>query len=200
MLKTVRILGIFIIAVCLNSCKNEGEKDVAEEQEAATSIEPAAAPSNLKTISEGKNSTVLSRVIQMPQGTQFARYSVTAHLTDEFASEENNFLVFVPSDDAFAALGEDKKKWFSNSKNLPELTAMLKGHVVKGNNKLPEKIPTANSPLDLSTMSGRGLKLFSENDSYFLEDASGNRAKIINEGTSSSNGTVFLIDKVLTVN
>ncbi|MEA5533699.1 fasciclin domain-containing protein [Crocosphaera sp. XPORK-15E] len=104
----------------------------------------------------------------------------------ETLSGEGPFTVFAPTDEAFAALGEETLKDLLKPENKAKLTAILTYHVVPGMvmSKDLEKG-------DVTTVEGSMVKI-DLTDSVKVNDATVVKADII-----TSNGVIHVIDKVI---
>ncbi|MDJ0731291.1 MAG: fasciclin domain-containing protein [Crocosphaera sp.] len=104
----------------------------------------------------------------------------------ETLSGEDKFTVFAPTDEAFAALGEDTLKELLKPENKDKLTAILTYHVVPGVVK--------SSDLEagkVKTVQGSKVKI-ELGDSVMVDDATVVKADIM-----TSNGVIHVIDKVI---
>ncbi len=101
------------------------------------------------------------------------------------------FIVFAPTNDAFAALlaelGVTKAALLAN---VPLLTKVLTYHVVSG------RVLKAEVPLNTSIATVQGETL-TVNSSLAIVDQRGRTAKIIGTDVLTSNGVVHVIDKVI---
>tara|TARA_R110002051_G_scaffold135133_5_gene208060 strand:+ start:872 stop:1882 length:1011 start_codon:yes stop_codon:yes gene_type:complete len=102
------------------------------------------------------------------------------------------FTLFAPTDDAFDDLD-----------SLPTgdaLTAVLKHHVVTGNNIRGEEI-VSGDVITATTLEGDIIKFDRISNAIFIEDGSGNSdSKIISGNIQGTNGIIHAIDKVLIPN
>ncbi len=104
----------------------------------------------------------------------------------ETLSGENQFTVFAPTDEAFAALGEDTLKDLLKPENKDKLTAILTYHVVPGVVK-----STDLEEGKVKTVQGSKIKIDLGN-SVMVNDATVVKADIM-----TSNGVIHVIDKVI---
>ncbi len=104
----------------------------------------------------------------------------------ETLSGEDKFTVFAPTDEAFAALGEENLKDLLKPENKDKLTAILTYHVVPGVVK-----STDLEEGKVKTVQGGKIKIDLGN-SVMVNDATVVKADIM-----SSNGVIHVIDKVI---
>ncbi|MDJ0845632.1 fasciclin domain-containing protein [Crocosphaera sp.] len=104
----------------------------------------------------------------------------------ETLSGEDKFTVFAPTDEAFAALGEDTLKDLLKPENKDKLTAILTYHVVPGVVK-----STDLEEGKVKTVEGSKIKI-ELGDSVMVNDATVVKADIM-----TSNGVIHVIDKVI---
>ncbi len=108
------------------------------------------------------------------------------NLVDTLNGDE--FTVFAPVDDAFAALPEETVAALAKPKNADMLTSILTYHVVPGQ-ITPDEIAGTTQP----TAQGAEVEITGEGDNLQV-----NGANVICGGVQTANATVYLIDSVLT--
>ncbi len=104
----------------------------------------------------------------------------------ETLSGEDKFTVFAPTDEAFAALGEDTLEELLKPENKDKLTAILTYHVVPG--------VVTSSDLEagkVKTVQGSDLEV-DLGEGVMVDDATVVKADIM-----TSNGVIHVIDKVI---
>lgn len=109
-----------------------------------------------------------------------------AGLADTLKSD-GPFTVFAPTDDAFAALGEEKIAMLLEPENKDKLAGILKYHVISG------KVMSAD-------LAGKELTTDTLNGEIDIDATSGvmvNDATVIKADVKASNGVIHVIDKVL---
>jgi uncharacterized surface protein with fasciclin (FAS1) repeats len=107
------------------------------------------------------------------------------NLVDTLNGDE--FTVFAPVDDAFAALPAKTVKALSKPANADMLTSILTYHVVPG-----QIAPDAIAGMQ-TTVEGQDVEVTGSPDALKVNDAS-----VICGGVHTANATVYLIDSVLT--
>jgi uncharacterized surface protein with fasciclin (FAS1) repeats len=105
------------------------------------------------------------------------------NLVDTLNGDE--FTVFAPVDDAFAAI--DKKTMGTLAKDADLLSTILTYHVVPG-----QMTPDEIAGKTLTTVQGDDLKITGEGDNLKAQDAS-----VVCGGVQTANATVYLIDAVM---
>jgi uncharacterized surface protein with fasciclin (FAS1) repeats len=97
------------------------------------------------------------------------------------------FTLFAPTNKAFMAIPKDKRTVLLTQKKK-KLARILMYHVVKGTLKKSD----FKNGQTLKTVNGKKLKVTRKNGSIMI-----NGAKIISANIKASNGTIFIINKVL---
>ena len=106
------------------------------------------------------------------------------NLVDTLNGDE--FTVFAPVDDAFAALPEATVNDLAKPANADTLSSVLTYHVVPG------QISPSDIAGEQSTVQGGTIDVSGEGDSLMVNDAN-----VICGGVQTANATVYLIDSVL---
>lgn len=107
------------------------------------------------------------------------------NLVDVLNGDE--FTVFAPVDDAFAALDAETVDALAQPENAELLTSILTYHVVPG-----QMLPADIAGMTLTTVNGQTLEIGSDVDTLTVNDAN-----VICGGVMTANATVYLIDAVL---
>jgi uncharacterized surface protein with fasciclin (FAS1) repeats len=106
--------------------------------------------------------------------------------------EDDAYIIFAPSNEAFQALGQDKINDLLKPENQQELNNIVRNHIVKG------RVPY--------TLMAGGMQAEAENRKKLtfqkLEDESRtvNGIKIVKQDIEGKNGIVHIIDKVILPN
>jgi len=114
-------------------------------------------------------------------------------LADDLASEDNDFTVFAPTDEAFADLLTELGA--SGLSDIPNdvLTSVLLYHVLPGM-KMASMVETGYySSLSAGPIEGYGLSFYVDMDNAMIN----NRAKITATDIKADNGVIHVIDKVI---
>lgn len=119
----------------------------------------------------------------------FAEAAQTAGLIETFRDTNQTFTVFVPTDEAFAALPDTLKETLFQPENQDKLLQLLNYHVVPGEVTV-EEIEQGN----LKTREGNSLKieLNDTEDQLTLNDQS-----VIQSSQGTRNGVIVFVDRVL---
>jgi uncharacterized surface protein with fasciclin (FAS1) repeats len=114
------------------------------------------------------------------------------------------FTVFAPTNEAFAALPAGTVPTLLKPENKAKLTSILTYHVVPGNytsQALEQLAARSGGKAILKTVQGEALTLQKMNmgkgSVWMVTDANGGMANITIANVAQSNGTIFVIDKVL---
>ena len=110
---------------------------------------------------------------------------------------EGPFTVFAPTNDAFAALGEETLAFLVSEDGIPALTDVLLYHVVVGAAVFFDDI---ENNTDVETANGDSVTLFKTLiglNRVFIRDSTEILAKVIIPDVAASNGVAHVIDKVL---
>ena len=114
----------------------------------------------------------------------------TAGLVDAL-SGDGPFTVFAPTNDAFAAVGEETLNSLLQPENRDQLTAILTYHVVQGE-YFAEDVAPGN--YDLATLQGDTVNVVVGDDGSVTVDG----ASVIAADVDASNGVVHVMDSVIT--
>lgn len=106
------------------------------------------------------------------------------NLVDTLNGDE--FTVFAPVDDAFAALPQKTVSALAQPKNADSLSAVLTYHVVPG------QIPPSDIAGEQTTVQGDTVEVTGSGDNLKVNDAN-----VICGGVQTANATVYLVDSVL---
>lgn len=104
-------------------------------------------------------------------------------------SGEGKFTVFAPTDEAFAALGEDTLKDLLKPENKDKLAAVLKYHVVPG---VVKSTDLQEGKVKVETVEGSKVKIKLEGSEVTVNDAN-----VVTADIMTSNGVIHVIDKVI---
>ena len=113
----------------------------------------------------------------------------TAGLVDAL-SGDGPFTVFAPTNDAFAAVGEETLNSLLQPENRDQLTAILTYHVVQGEYFAEDVAPGS---YDLATLQGDTVNVVVGDDGSVMVDG----ASVIAADVDASNGVVHVIDSVI---
>jgi len=110
------------------------------------------------------------------------------------------FTVFAPTNEAFAMLPAGTVDNLLKPENKTMLTSILTYHVVPGKwdaADLMKKIKEGMGKAQLTTVQGGTLWAMTKNGRIILKDEKGNMATVTIQNVYQSNGSIFVIDRVL---
>lgn len=110
------------------------------------------------------------------------------------------FIVFAPTNEAFAKLPPGTVDTLLKPENKAKLTAILTYHVVPGRMTkagMMSKIKAAGGKLQLKTVQGDPLWVSASGNTLWVWDESGGKARVTIPDVMQSNGVIDVIDTVL---
>lgn len=143
----------------------------------------------IKTIPAGHHTVETVDIVATAQDAGFTTLlaaATAAGLADTLKSE-GPFTVFAPTNEAFAALGQDTIDTLLKPENKEILAGILKYHVISG------KVKAAD-------LAGKRLAPETLNGAVLIDGTDGvtvNGAKVISADVKASNGVIHVIDTVL---
>lgn len=203
MYRQIGLLFILIAALLAISCKDEGKSAPVENKSLEVVAEKPVTEKierrELTPAEKEKANSVMSRLIVIPESKKFARYLVTANLTDILTDDKGPLWVFAPSNASIEALSIERRKFYSNKGNLSKLQDILKSHIVKRglNDEDFLQALKKDGKLKLKTLDGITLTATESDDKIVISDEKGGKATIQKTDVKASNGQVFIIDGVL---
>lgn len=148
------------------------------EKEKMTIVESAAKADNLSTLVAAIKAAGLAETLSGP----------------------GPFTVFAPTNEAFAKLPDGTVEALLKPENKDQLTAILTYHVVPAkatSSAAIQMVQDDGGAHPATTVQGGEITLSLEGESLMIEDAKGNKAKVIKADMMQSNGVVHVIDTVL---
>ena len=149
-----------------------------------------AANYEVETIFAGHHEEMKMDIVGTAEAAGFTTLLAAAKaagLVDALKSD-GPLTVFAPTDEAFAALGEDTINMLLMPENKDKLAAVLKYHVVAGKVKSTD---LAGKELEAETLNGESLDI-DATDGVMVDGAT-----VIKADVEASNGVIHVIDKVL---
>ena len=182
-------------------------KDDVNKTEDTTTIEAATTSEENKDKEEAKSkevmsNSVLAKLMVTPEAETFTRKTLNANLTDFLSKEEGPFTLLVPSNEAFEGLSALQQESLANPAKVEELSVLLKNHVVDGefsSATLTQSVKR-NGAHTLKTLGGADLMVYLDGANIMVKDKYGVAATIGKSDILAKNGTVHIIDSVLTAN
>lgn len=102
------------------------------------------------------------------------------------------FTVFAPTNDAFAAVGEDTLNFLLTDEGIPTLTDILLYHVLVGAAVFSDEI-ISGLPV-MTAKPGDSVTLVLSGDDILISDATTTPAKVVIADVAGSNGVAHVID------
>ncbi|WP_372982135.1 fasciclin domain-containing protein [Marinobacter sediminum] len=118
----------------------------------------------------------------------------------ETLSGSGPFTVFAPTNEAFAKLPNGTVEALLKPENQDQLKSILTYHVVAAkatSSAAMQMVEDDGGMHEVTTVQGGTFTLMMEGGSLMIEDAKGNKAKVIKADMMQSNGVVHVIDTVL---
>ena len=125
-----------------------------------------------------------------PQFSTLVTALEAADLVTTLADETAVFTVFAPTDDAFAALGEETIN--SLLADIPALTNILTYHVI-ADQAVDAATAISLNGSDVEMLSGDTVSISVQGDTLYINDSA-----VIAEDVTATNGIIHVIDAVLT--
>jgi uncharacterized surface protein with fasciclin (FAS1) repeats len=171
------VLALPLLALGASAC--------GDDESAATSPAATATPEPTSTAESGENIVALAQAT--PELSTLVE-AVTAADLVETLQGDGPFTVFAPTNDAFAAVGEDALADLLKPRNRDQLASVLTYHVVPGELKAAD----LQDGQTLETAQGDSLQVSIDGDQVKVGDATVAQADV-----EASNGVVHVIDTVL---
>jgi uncharacterized surface protein with fasciclin (FAS1) repeats len=125
-----------------------------------------------------------------PQFSTLVTALEAADLVSTLADETAVFTVFAPTDDAFAALGEETIN--SLLADIPTLTDILTYHVI-ADQAVDAATATSLNGSDVEMLNGSTVSISIQGDTLYINDSA-----VIAADVTATNGIIHVIDAVLT--
>ncbi|MFI7130653.1 fasciclin domain-containing protein [Nonomuraea sp. NPDC050153] len=142
----------------------------------------AAIESDLAEIADQPAGTAISKLTEL----SMVSAAVKAAGLEEKLNSAKDITLFAPDNKAFDAIPKEVRDKLMANKDV--LTKLLSYHVVTGKKAPSDLVEGA----DLKTMQGASLTVKGSGDNLTINDA-----KIVCGGVTTSNATVYIVDKVL---
>lgn len=171
---------------------NNEEHDLAEVETVNNNMDAA----RMNTIDESRPLIAVARENENLQ--KFSDALVRADMKQAFNGEEA-YTLFVPSDEAFEALPEEKWNSLKNDEKTEDLKKVLSLHVVPGTytmSDIENEIRNNDGSYTLTTKEGSQLTFTEEEGKIVLKDENNNEAHFENNDLKADNGYVHVIDAV----
>lgn len=156
--------------------------------------DPAAAAEN-----DGKEGTATTIAAGLPKDSRFMAAAKAAGI-DATLAGPGPYTVLVPDDAAFNKLPAGTFDNWMKPESRPQLSGVLTYHVLPGTvlaADIGKAIDAGKGKAQLATMGGEVLTATKDGGKIVLTDAAGNKASIVGDEATRSNGVVHQIDAVL---
>ena len=134
--------------------------------------------------------TIADIALADPQFSTLVTALEAADLVSTLADETAVFTVFAPTDDAFAALGEETIN--SLLADIPTLTDILTYHVI-ADQAVDAATATSLNGSDVEMLNGNTVSISVQGDTLYINDSA-----VIAEDVTATNGIIHVIDALLT--
>jgi uncharacterized surface protein with fasciclin (FAS1) repeats len=200
----MKLMNIFLCCVVMSlalvSCKDDpknkevtGEDTVVKDSEETQKTEVTGAQIVLAN-------SVMAKLMATPEAKAYVSHAISAGVIDLLSKEEGPFTLFVPTNEAFAALPKLTLDDLSHVSNKPALVTLIKNHIFEGDLSSADLLQSVkkNSAYTLKTMGGANIMVYLEGANIMLKDSNGVIGKVGKSDILASNGKVHIIDAVLT--
>lgn len=194
------ILCLLFVVSALYACK-EDVKTESESQAVEKIVveEPAGDTARKESISQANS--VMARIMGTKECKSYARYIVSAEISDKLLKEEGPFTVFAPSEEAFNSMDATLVNNLTKTENKPQLMLMVKSHIVKGSHDSVSLIQALkNGTVSLTSLSGEQLTVSRKDNDIVVTDSKGNAATVGKSDIQANNGVVHVVNSVLGTN
>jgi uncharacterized surface protein with fasciclin (FAS1) repeats len=183
--KFILILSIFAIVIVLGGAvfvwnNNRNSENIESKTETVTNQSDSANKTVAEYLSGNKNLSSFTELLN------------TAGLFSQL-SEIGPYTVFAPNNDSFKNMPEGYYDIIFKSSNPQTASNILSYHIVPGN--LDSTLLT--SGLKMKTQNGQELIVELADDNIYIIDAKSNKAIVKTANIKTTNGVVYIIDKVL---
>lgn len=148
-------------------------------------------------IAQDKN--IVETAIASNDHTTLVAAVKAADLVDVLSSE-GPFTVFAPTNAAFDKLPEGTVQTLLKAENKSTLQGVLTYHVVSGKFEAKDVIALikkGNGKAVIPTVNGGKLTAMIKDDSVYIADENGNKAKVTAADLDQTNGVIHVIDSVV---
>jgi uncharacterized surface protein with fasciclin (FAS1) repeats len=196
MKKSTLTWAVGLSALALSACS--GSEPAPTETELVQ--DDAMAPDNIVATEATENKNIVALAQDNPQVSTLVT-AITAAGLAETLSGTGPFTVFAPSNAAFGKLDKATLDSLLKPENKAKLASLLTYHVVAGNVKsgdLAKLISDGKGTATVKTVNGGSLKANMDGDKIVLTDAKGGKSTVTAPDMVASNGTIHLVDTVVT--
>jgi uncharacterized surface protein with fasciclin (FAS1) repeats len=145
------------------------------------------------------NKTIIENAVNSKDHTTLVAAVKAAGLVETLEGE-GPFMVFAPTNAAFASLPEGTVDTLLKPENKEQLVKVLTYHVVQANalsDAIKKMVADDGGKHPVKTVSGGELTVTTEGGNILLTDENGGTATVTIADVKQSNGVIHVIDKVL---
>jgi uncharacterized surface protein with fasciclin (FAS1) repeats len=145
------------------------------------------------------NKTIIENAVNSKDHTTLVAAVKAAGLVETLEGE-GPFMVFAPTNAAFAALPKGTVDTLLKPENKEQLVKVLTYHVVRANalsDAIKKMVADDGGKHPVKTVSGGELTVTTEGGNILLTDENGGTATVTIADVKQSNGVIHVIDKVL---
>jgi len=145
------------------------------------------------------NKTIIENAVNSKDHTTLVAAVKAAGLVETLEGE-GPFMVFAPTNAAFAALPKGTVDTLLKPENKEQLVKVLTYHVVQANalsDAIKKMVADDGGKHPVKTVSGDELTVTTEGGNILLTDENGGTATVTIADVKQSNGVIHVIDKVL---
>ncbi|SDB37934.1 Uncaracterized surface protein containing fasciclin (FAS1) repeats [Flavobacteriaceae bacterium MAR_2010_188] len=204
-LLTVGLVSLLAFASCDDSEKKQAEMEkektelAVKEKAEAEKVEAEAKVKEEEMKMEARSNSIAGLASNNAELKTLTAGLKAAKL-DSMLAEPGDYTVFAPTENAFSKLPQGTLDNLLKEENKEQLKSVLQYHVVAGNittYKLTTAIKGGNGKYTFNTVTGAPLTVSMNGDQIVIQDGTGKKAHIVQGNVNASNGTVYLIDRVL---
>lgn len=192
------LIGLITISSCDNKKREQQIRQEAEREILNKNITNKALKDSI-ILEDNKIFGLVSKIKRQEELSAFDVKLKESHL-DECLIIKGEFTVFAPHNKAFEQYSSSILDKESSSYNKRTAMKALKYHVVEKKwtaEHLEAEIIKEGGSLELQTQNGNSIKAELAQNSIILRDESGQTARILTSDITASNGTLYIIDTVL---
>ena len=148
---------------------------------------------------DGKEGTATTIAAGLPKDSRFLAAAKAAGI-DATLAGPGPYTVLVPDNAAFEKLPAGTFDNWMKPESRPQLSSVLTYHILPGTvlaADIGKAIDAGKGKAPLATMGGEVLTATREGGKIVLTDAAGNKAAIVGDDVTRSNGVVHRVDAVL---
>lgn len=198
---------ILVFTSFMISCKSD-PKESKKNTDVSEAVSQAAVTDTVTkkkvVISEEERiklaNSLWSKLISDPENMTFIRNLVTSGTAEILINQNGPFTVMAPSNAAFSKLTGDQVEYFSNPRNMEELIAFMKRHILVGafdSVKLHENVDKGKGVFEVMTLAGDKLRISKKGKGLVVSSGKGSKSAIVKSDITASNGVIHVLDALI---